>query len=80
MSWSATPVSAYWEITANVGVNGRNRYCLKQLHIFIADIFVAVLTDFIVLIVPISLDLSMSLLSLKHKMQIILLLSAGGAA
>lgn len=75
-----TPISAYWEITANVGVNGRNPYCLNQSYIFIADISVAVLTDFIILIVPIPLALSMRSLSLKHKMQIILLLSAGGAA
>ncbi|KAL2276820.1 hypothetical protein FJTKL_00391 [Diaporthe vaccinii] len=25
-----TPISAYWGITANVGVNGRNPYCLNQ--------------------------------------------------
>lgn len=75
-----TPISAYWEITASVGVNGRNPYCLNQAHIFIADISVAVLTDFIILVVPIPLALSMRSLSLKHKIQIILLLSAGGAA
>lgn len=75
-----TRVSAYWEITASVGVSGRNLYCLNQAHIFIADISVAVLTDFIILVVPIPLALSMRSLSLKHKIQIILLLSAGEAA
>ncbi|KAI3392615.1 hypothetical protein diail_5457 [Diaporthe ilicicola] len=75
-----TPISAYWEITAEVGVTGQNPYCLNQSHIFIADISVAVLTDFIILIVPIPLAMSMRSLPLKHKMQIILLLSAGGAA
>lgn len=25
-----TPISAYWETTANVGENGRNRYYLNQ--------------------------------------------------
>ncbi|KAI7774658.1 hypothetical protein LA080_008044 [Diaporthe eres] len=52
-----TPISAYWGITANVGVNGRNPYCLNQSYVFIADISVAVLTDFIILIVPIPLAL-----------------------
>ncbi|KAK2607874.1 hypothetical protein N8I77_006517 [Diaporthe amygdali] len=75
-----TPISAYWEITAKVGVTGQNPYCLNQSHIFIADISVAVLTDFIILIVPIPLALSMNCLSFKQKVQIILLLSAGGAA
>lgn len=73
-----TPISAYWEITTNVGVNGRNPY--NQAHIFIADISVTVLTDFIILVVPIPLALSMRSLCLKHKIQMILLLSAGGAA
>lgn len=75
-----TPISAYWEITANVGVNGRNLYCLNQAHILIAEISVTVLTDFIILVVPIPLALSMCSLCLKHKIQIILILSAGGAA
>lgn len=25
-----TPISAYWEITANIGEIGRNPYCLNQ--------------------------------------------------
>ena len=75
-----TPISAYWEITANVGVNGRNPYCLNQSHIFIVDISVAVLTDFIILIVPFPLAFSMHSLSIKRKIQIISLLSTGGAA
>lgn len=75
-----TPISAYRDITAKVGVTGQNPYCLNQSHIFIADISVAVLTDFINLIVPIPLAMSMRSLSFKHKMQIKLLLSAGGAA
>lgn len=74
------PISAYWEITAAVGVTGHNPFCLNQTHLFLADISLAVVTDFIILVVPIPLAMSMRALRFWHKCKIILLLSAGGVA
>lgn len=74
------PVSAYWNVTTKVGVTGQNPYCLNQTHLFIADISVAVATDFLILVVPIPLVMSMSALPTRRKMKIIGLLSAGGLA
>lgn len=74
------PISAYWEYTAQVGVTGSNPYCVNQTYLFLTDISLAVITDFIILIVPIPLAMSMRALGLWQKCKIIVLLSAGGVA
>lgn len=74
------PIEMYWEYTATAGVNSHNSYCLNQTYLFLADISLAVITDFIILIVPIPLAMSMRALRPWQKCKIILLLSAGGAA
>lgn len=74
------PISAYWEYTARAGVTASNPYCVNQTYLFLTDISLAVVTDFIILVVPIPLALSMRALSLWQKCKIIVLLSAGGVA
>lgn len=74
------PISAYWEITASIGINGRNPYCVNQSHLFLSDISLAMITDFIILVVPIPLAMSMRALGFWQKCKIIVLLSAGGVA
>ncbi|PSR78411.1 hypothetical protein BD289DRAFT_456281 [Coniella lustricola] len=74
------PVSAYWTITSDTGLAGENPHCLNQSRLFTADIAVAVITDIIILILPMPLAISMRTLSLWQKIKIVFLLSTGGVA
>lgn len=69
-----SPISTYWAVT------GGTRHCLNQNLLFLADICVALSTDFLILILPIPLVWSMRMMPLWHKIKIIGMLSAGGAA
>ena len=67
-----TPIKAYWDQS----VKGR---CLQQRKIFIADTTLAIVTDLIVLILPIPLAWSLRYPT-RAKIKIIALLGAGGIA
>ncbi|KAH7313761.1 hypothetical protein B0I35DRAFT_435798 [Stachybotrys elegans] len=67
-----SPVKAYWL----PDVNGR---CLNQAALFIVDISVAVVTDLVILLLPIPLIWSAGL-GLKKNVKVAVLLSIGGIA
>lgn len=67
------PVHAYWDFN----VSGAK--CLPQRKVFISDLCLAILTDFIVLILPIPLTYSLRM-PIKKKVKIVALLGIGGAA
>ncbi|SPO06231.1 uncharacterized protein DNG_08920 [Cephalotrichum gorgonifer] len=66
------PIRAYWDDS----VHGR---CLDQYKLFISDIALAILTDFIILVLPIPLTWSLRA-STKDKLKVTAILSAGGVA
>ena len=67
-----TPVHSYWD----PNVDG---HCLDQRRIFLSDLCLAILTDLVILIVPIPLTWRLRM-SWGKKLKIMLLLGAGGAA
>lgn len=67
-----TPIRAYWDPK----VHGK---CLNQRVLFLCDISLAIITDLIILLIPIPLVWKMSG-SWKKKLKIMLLLGAGGIA
>ncbi|KAI1498946.1 hypothetical protein F5X99DRAFT_420227 [Biscogniauxia marginata] len=67
------PVNAFWDQTV------QGAHCLDQGKVFIADLCLAIVTDFVVLIIPIPLTWSLNM-SLRKKVKIVALLGAGGAA
>jgi hypothetical protein len=67
-----SPIKAFWDDS----VHGS---CLEQRKIFIADTTVGLVTDFIILILPIPLIWSLHA-PLSKKMRISVLLGAGGIA
>lgn len=77
--FTCRPVSAYWEMPQMAGVSGNNPYCLDQARFFMGDIVIAVITDFLILILPIPLAWIMEA-PRRQKIKIMILLGAGGAA
>lgn len=75
------PISAYWDVVeaSGVGVTGSNAKCFDQSVLFMCDILIAIVTDFIILILPIPLVWSMGT-SWRQKIKYIILLGAGGGA
>lgn len=73
------PISAYWDIPEKPGVMGDNPNCLGQAKFFMGDIVIALVTDLIILILPIPLTWAMEA-PWRQKIKIIILLGAGGAA
>lgn len=67
-----TPIRAFWDKS----VKGQ---CLQQRKIFIADTTLAIVTDIIILILPIPLTWSMRS-PMREKIKIMVLLGAGGVA
>ena len=67
-----SPIRAYWDTSAKGS-------CLNQTQIFLADISLAILTDFVILIMPIPLIWSLRASRWK-KIKVAVLLGAGGAA
>lgn len=67
-----TPIRAYW----NTSVHG---HCLDQRKLFLSDISLAIITDLVILIIPIPLTWGMGA-SWKKKLKVMLLLGAGGVA
>lgn len=67
-----TPIRAYWDDS----VDGN---CLNQRKVFIVDISVAIITDFVILILPIPSTWWMHV-PIRKKIKIVALLGAGGIA
>jgi hypothetical protein len=67
-----SPIKAYWDSS----VKGT---CLNQTQLFFADISLAILTDFVILVIPIPLTWSLRA-PLGTKLRVLAFLSAGGAA
>lgn len=67
------PINAYWDQS----VQGAR--CLPQRSIFISDTVLAIISDLIILFIPIPLTWGLNMPP-KKKIKIILLLSAGGVA
>ncbi|KAG8165907.1 hypothetical protein KVR01_004459 [Diaporthe batatas] len=74
-----TPVSAFWEPAYNTVTTGKNRYCLDQAQLFMCDVSIAIITDVVILILPIPLVWGMRA-PRRQKVKMIILLGAGGAA
>lgn len=73
--WSAVciPIQTLWD------PNVENPYCLNQRKVFFSSLSLSILTDIIILMVPIPLTWALRM-PVRKKMKIVLLLSAGGAA
>jgi len=67
-----SPIKSYWDSS----VKGT---CLNQTQLFFADISLAILTDFVILVIPIPLTWSLRA-PLGTKLRVLAFLSAGGAA
>nr|XP_036578884.1 uncharacterized protein CTRU02_11138 [Colletotrichum truncatum]KAF6786267.1 integral membrane protein [Colletotrichum truncatum] len=67
------PISAFWN------PHTLNPKCLNQRKIFIADLSLAIITDFVILILPIPLLWGLRM-SFRKKLKILVLLGAGGVA
>lgn len=67
------PVAAYW----NPDIP--NAKCLNYREVFVADLSVAIFTDFFILFAPVPLTWKLSM-PLRKKIKIVLLLGAGGCA
>ncbi|KAG6364933.1 hypothetical protein INS49_006537 [Diaporthe citri] len=74
-----TPIEAFWEPTYMDVETGENPYCLDQFRLFMCDISIAIVTDLIILILPIPLVWEMRA-PRRQKVKMIILLGAGGAA
>ena len=66
------PIKAFWDPS----VNGQ---CLVQSRIFISDIVLAILTDLIILVIPVVLIWPLRT-SLRKKLKMAVMLGAGGIA
>ncbi|KAH6969372.1 hypothetical protein DER45DRAFT_608087 [Fusarium avenaceum] len=67
------PIRTYWDPTV------RNAHCLNQRKIFFSDLALSIVTDLIILLVPIPLTWRLTL-SVGKRIKIVLLLGAGGIA
>lgn len=72
-----TPVSAYWELSTTT--EALPKRCVDQETLFKADITVAIMTDFMILVIPIPLVYSLSF-TLWKKIRILLSLATGSGA
>ncbi|KAL6362431.1 hypothetical protein LRP88_03713 [Fusarium phalaenopsidis] len=67
------PIRTYWDPSVN------NAHCLNQRKIFFSSLSLSIVTDLIILIVPIPLTWKLRM-PLRKKIKIVLLLGAGGVA
>lgn len=74
-----TPIAAFWEPEYKGTELNANSYCLDQAQLFMCDISIAILTDLIILVLPIPLVWEMRA-PRRQKVKMIILLGAGGAA
>ncbi|KAH9886547.1 integral membrane protein [Xylariomycetidae sp. FL2044] len=68
------PIRAYWDPES-----APHARCLNQRKVFISDLSLAIVTDFVIILVPVPLTWSLTV-SLRKKIKIIALLGAGGVA
>lgn len=76
------PISAYWdnfEMTEAGEVTGGNSSCRGQATLFMGDISISIITDVLILILPIIMAWRMQA-TWRQKLKITVLLGAGGAA
>ncbi|KAH6683645.1 integral membrane protein [Plectosphaerella plurivora] len=73
-TWICYPIRAYWDPlgVANFG-------CINQRVLFITDLTIAVITDLVIVILPIPVTWNMRL-PIRKKIKIIFMLGAGGLA
>ncbi|GKU04339.1 unnamed protein product [Fusarium langsethiae] len=67
------PIRTYWDPKV------RNAHCLNQRKIFFSDLSLSIVTDLLILLVPIPLTWRLNL-SVGKRIKIVLLLGAGGIA
>ncbi|RSL86735.1 hypothetical protein CEP51_002626 [Fusarium floridanum] len=67
------PIRTYWDPSV------KNAHCLNQRKIFFSSLSLSIVTDLIILIVPIPLTWKLRM-PLRKKIKIVLLLGAGGVA
>ncbi|KAM0549835.1 hypothetical protein ACHAPJ_009277 [Fusarium lateritium] len=67
------PIRTYWDPRV------KNAHCLNQRKIFFSDLSLSIVTDLIILIVPIPLTWRLRM-PLRKRIKIVLLLGAGGIA
>jgi len=68
------PISTFW-----LGIDVTHGKCLKQLEIFLTDTIVSVISDLMILMLPVALVRMLSM-SFKKKLRVIMVLAAGGLA
>lgn len=68
-----TPIAAAWDLDV------KQSNCLNQRKVFLSDMCLGVLTDIIILILPLPLTYSLQM-PLRTKIKVVALLSAGGVA
>lgn len=76
------PISAYWdnfEMTDVGAVTGGNSSCRGQASLFMGDILISIITDVLILILPVIMAWRMEA-TWRQKLKITILLGAGGAA
>ncbi|KAJ4391530.1 hypothetical protein N0V93_005148 [Gnomoniopsis smithogilvyi] len=76
------PITAYWdnfETTDGGAVTGGNSNCRGQATLFMGDISISIITDVLILILPIVMSWRMEA-TWRQKLKIMVLLGAGGAA
>lgn len=69
-------MSAYWELAKTPGAE---KHCFDQTQLFMGDIMISMITDFMILLIPIPLAWKMEA-PRRQKIKIMLMLGAGGAA
>ncbi|KAF4446232.1 hypothetical protein F53441_10117 [Fusarium austroafricanum] len=67
------PIRTYWDPTV------KNAHCLNQRKIFFSDLSISIVTDLLILLVPVPLTWKLSM-TIAKRIKIVLLLGAGGIA
>lgn len=67
------PIQTYWDPSV------KNAHCLNQRKVFFCSLSLSILTDLIILLVPIPLTWRLQM-PIRKKVKIVLLLGAGGIA
>lgn len=73
------PISAYWESTSSASAMTSLARCLNQRALFITDCLVGLITDAMILVLPLTFTWSLHM-TREKKLRIAVLLGAGGFA
>ncbi|KAI1861793.1 hypothetical protein JX265_009296 [Neoarthrinium moseri] len=68
-----TPIRGFWDLSVH------NARCLDHRHLFVADRSLSIITDILILVIPIVVTWSMNV-PIRKKIKIAVLLGAGGIA